>query len=163
MNSASNHIKLSISMFYFLRLLKFSHENGQFRPKCSGYPLCILAKIAPFEYSSKKLDFSANRSLFMLSVWGGKRRYEDLLTMRLYFLSLFHKNITKGYHSFDQFSYFCNDLLQVTWIHSKATECLGFRFSITDKRFKDLHDRKKSGADPSKKSNRPHNISKSKN
>ena len=110
MNSASNHIKLSISMFYFLRLLKFSHENEPFRPKCSGYPLCILAKIGPFEYSSISqligvcscfLSGQVNEACLELNLRNLDGRYEDLLTMRLYFLSLFHKNITKGYHSFD--------------------------------------------------------------
>ena len=47
------------------------------------------------------LSGEVNEACLELNLRNLDGRYEDLLTMRLNFLSLFHMNITKGYHSFD--------------------------------------------------------------
>ena len=59
------------------------------------------------------LSGEVNEACLVLNLRNHDGRHEKLLTMRLYFLSLFHNNTTKGYHSCDKFIYpLYNDRLQ---------------------------------------------------
>ena len=98
------------------------------------------------------LSGEVNEACLELNLRNHDGRHEKLLTMRLYFLSLFHNNTTKGYHSCDKFIYpLYNDRLQArqfAWV----SDCLSL---TSDSK---IYTTEKSGADPSKKSNRPQNI-----
>ena len=105
------------------------------------------------------LSGEVNEACLELNLRNHDGRYEKRLTMRLYFPSLFHNNTTKGYHSCDQFIYpLYNDLLRVTWIHSKARQFAWVSDCLSLTSDSKIYTTEKSGADPSKKSNKPQNI-----